>query len=376
MPTSCCVPGCDSNRGSSSQSVTVFNFPIDTTRREKWIEAIHKTDFLPTKRSVVCIHHFDERHIVREDSIQSSDGTVITFKRDRVKLTANAFPTIFQNRPSYLNKTLPLDRKDPERRAEEIHLREHAQRIQEDLSDSIKSFNELKQRYFSCKGLIKNLHCYFDDESCNFFSVNKYGGGFVNTVNTLVVNIDLSFALFKGKVKINDSPLIKSIVGNSTTVKSWTVLKQLLECLDPDNNVILISSEDHISNINASLDFLVEDSMDNDQINKKMSFFKEQLNLMFAKKANYCVTTLLWFASLLFAFPAAYRNIRSASLFTMPHPKYLSKFTMKLDVNNSGLQSGQVNYLKKKVDMLDEKEKMCCWTRFMLSQKLLIKVVN
>lgn len=46
----------------------------------------------------------------------------------------------------------------------------------------------------------------------------------------------------------------------------------------------------------------------------------------------------------------------------MPHSKYLNKqFTFQLGVNNFDLESGQINYLKKKVILLDDKENICMW---------------
>lgn len=46
----------------------------------------------------------------------------------------------------------------------------------------------------------------------------------------------------------------------------------------------------------------------------------------------------------------------------MPHSKYLNKqFTFQLEVNNFDLDSGQINYLKKKVILLDDKESIRMW---------------
>lgn len=127
MPSCCCVPGCNSNysnRKSSVPTVSVFKFPTDSKKCGKWLRSIHRPNFVPTKHSVVCIKHFDDRHIVREDSATRPDGTVLTVKRDKLKLTPDAFPSKFVNRPSYMTIKLPPIRKDPSARRQEIKKRE------------------------------------------------------------------------------------------------------------------------------------------------------------------------------------------------------------------------------------------------------------
>lgn len=119
MPTSCCVPGCKTNYDSRQPQFSVFQFPKEKAIRQKWISAICRTNFLPKRRSVVCIKHFDERFIIREDSFQRADGSVLTVKRSHVKLTKDAFPTKdlpeYEPRedPEYRLKQLPEPRKYP-----------------------------------------------------------------------------------------------------------------------------------------------------------------------------------------------------------------------------------------------------------------------
>ena len=63
MRQMCSVPGCKSNYNSgvcNEGTVSTFSFPRDKERREKWIRAIHREDFEPSKHSYVCIKHFSE----------------------------------------------------------------------------------------------------------------------------------------------------------------------------------------------------------------------------------------------------------------------------------------------------------------------------
>jgi hypothetical protein len=77
--------------------VPVFSFPKDETRKRLWLDAIPRFNFVPTKRAAVCIRHFEERFAVRFNTIRLPDGTTSTVKRDRIKLTNDAIPTLFKN---------------------------------------------------------------------------------------------------------------------------------------------------------------------------------------------------------------------------------------------------------------------------------------
>ena len=63
MPNKCCVPGCKGNY-TSEYKVHVFSFPLDRDLCRKWIAAIPRVDFTPTKYTKVCESHFHKDHIV------------------------------------------------------------------------------------------------------------------------------------------------------------------------------------------------------------------------------------------------------------------------------------------------------------------------
>lgn len=52
MPRKCCVPACKGNY-SNGPKVSVFTFPANKELRQKWLKAICRDDFVPTKQSVV-----------------------------------------------------------------------------------------------------------------------------------------------------------------------------------------------------------------------------------------------------------------------------------------------------------------------------------
>lgn len=91
MPARCCVLKGDGNYASSSEKVSIFEFPWDLERLSLWLEKIPRDDFQPPPRSVVCEQHFRDEFIVRIDSVTTDDGTVLSMKRERPKLTKEAY---------------------------------------------------------------------------------------------------------------------------------------------------------------------------------------------------------------------------------------------------------------------------------------------
>ncbi|KAG8334612.1 hypothetical protein J6590_086578 [Homalodisca vitripennis] len=45
-----------------------------------WLRAIHRDSYEVTSNSRVCIKHFDERYIIKEDTVTRPDGTILTVK--------------------------------------------------------------------------------------------------------------------------------------------------------------------------------------------------------------------------------------------------------------------------------------------------------
>lgn len=82
MPRKCCVPGCRSNyENSGSGYVNVFSFPKNEGSRSRWLQQIHRKDFVIGKHSVVCIKHFDERFIIREHRVTRPDGSELVMPK-------------------------------------------------------------------------------------------------------------------------------------------------------------------------------------------------------------------------------------------------------------------------------------------------------
>ncbi|KAG8250706.1 hypothetical protein J6590_095987 [Homalodisca vitripennis] len=125
-------------------SLTPVNCDHPETFRA-WLRAIHRDSCEVTSNSRVCIKHFDERYIIKEETVTRPVGTILTVKRDRLR--NDAVPTIFENLSNYIGKDLPAERKDPEERRREAEERHQKQIQEEERRDTIDSFSCLTNNY-------------------------------------------------------------------------------------------------------------------------------------------------------------------------------------------------------------------------------------
>ncbi|XP_046983092.1 uncharacterized protein LOC124553248 [Schistocerca americana] len=82
----CCVPHCRGNYGYGPK-VSVFYFPNDESLRLKWISAVHRQDWMPSKHSVLCELHLNEDGILCSTSMYDPrTGKLFTAPLDRRRL--------------------------------------------------------------------------------------------------------------------------------------------------------------------------------------------------------------------------------------------------------------------------------------------------
>ncbi|XP_069670981.1 zinc finger protein 99-like isoform X2 [Periplaneta americana] len=116
MPRKCCVPFCKSNCHIATEGyITMFSFPKDPDRKQQWLNSIPRDNFQPSTTAAVCIKHFSEQAIVREDRAIRSDGSVLVVPRKIPKLTDDAVPSKFPNQPSSITSECNLKSKEPEK---------------------------------------------------------------------------------------------------------------------------------------------------------------------------------------------------------------------------------------------------------------------
>ncbi|XP_070381556.1 52 kDa repressor of the inhibitor of the protein kinase-like isoform X2 [Dermacentor albipictus] len=102
MPNKCCVPGC---YYQGRKKVQVFSFPKEENLRQKWISAISKKDFVPTKYTKVCADHFHSSCLERTTTYTDPrTGQVLEAALPVPRLRSGSVPTIFPTCPSYTLK--------------------------------------------------------------------------------------------------------------------------------------------------------------------------------------------------------------------------------------------------------------------------------
>ncbi|KAL7632618.1 UNVERIFIED_CONTAM: hypothetical protein RMT77_017056 [Armadillidium vulgare] len=90
MPDFCSASGCNNSTDNSQcreKGVSFHHFPLkDKNRLSEWLKHINRSNFNPTKHSVLCSEHFDNKFFVYQPFT------------NRRQLSSEAVPTIFNFR--------------------------------------------------------------------------------------------------------------------------------------------------------------------------------------------------------------------------------------------------------------------------------------
>lgn len=111
MPNKCVAFGCETgyakqDGGSDDNNIkpTLHSFPKDKVVFDKWIKALSRKDFIPSRNSRVCSKHFLPSDFVEV----SQDSNIYRTKKQTERklnlryLKDDAVPSIFDNVPSYM----------------------------------------------------------------------------------------------------------------------------------------------------------------------------------------------------------------------------------------------------------------------------------
>ncbi|XP_077520263.1 uncharacterized protein LOC144130125 [Amblyomma americanum] len=158
MPGHCCVPRCRGNY-DGGERVRVFTFPSDQARRAQWIKAIHRADFIPGKRSVVCERHFKPSDMVNRTSYtDTKTSKVIEVALKLVRLPPDAVPSILPDCPAYLSApNASTSREAPD----EKRTRREAAALQDAINLSIEAHQaeEDRSKIDNFQALLKCIPC-------------------------------------------------------------------------------------------------------------------------------------------------------------------------------------------------------------------------
>ncbi|XP_067944989.1 THAP domain-containing protein 1-like [Watersipora subatra] len=98
----CCAFGC-SNTPAKDSKLSFHTFPSEEKhldRRNKWIDAVKRKDWMPSKYSVLCSDHFTIDSYRRPPGMQMA-----------AILKPTAVPRVFDSLPKYLQPTQPKHRR-------------------------------------------------------------------------------------------------------------------------------------------------------------------------------------------------------------------------------------------------------------------------
>jgi len=96
----CAAYGCTNSDGKDrNRGITFHKFPVNVELKVQWIKAIHRSNYEPSPRAVVCSKHFHEEDFDR-------------YSHSCVRLRSGVVPTVFPAFPTYL-QTLQKDREPP-----------------------------------------------------------------------------------------------------------------------------------------------------------------------------------------------------------------------------------------------------------------------
>ena len=138
MVNKCSAPKCKTGYSSKSQEpldkkLSTFHFPLGKDKEElnkKWIRFTNRADWTPTKNSVLCELHFDDRYLIHG-------------KRTTLNWNLDPIPTKHSKELENLHSVLPTTtttRKPPSKRNfQDDQLMEFKSK---DIINSLKDFNE------------------------------------------------------------------------------------------------------------------------------------------------------------------------------------------------------------------------------------------
>ncbi|KAH7966616.1 hypothetical protein HPB49_018030 [Dermacentor silvarum] len=137
MPNKCCVPRCHGNYTAECKA-HVFRFPRYDELLMKWIRAIPRQDFCPTRNSRVCEAHFSPEDILRETSyLDDASGQTGMASLPYPRLRKNAVSSRFPDCPTYLStESATRDSPDTNR------IRLAALAMQRALAESAETFRQ------------------------------------------------------------------------------------------------------------------------------------------------------------------------------------------------------------------------------------------
>jgi hypothetical protein len=332
---------------------------------ERWLRCIPRDDVNVTEYTVVCIKHFASRFIITEDSATRPDGSIITVPRKVPKLTSDAYPSIFENCPSYLSSEPPAKRRDPDERRRNVD--ERSEQLFEEWmeNDRVSSLASLKEQ-LRAGFVLEEWKC-VELETCVIMYVLD-----ISSVNqpsvkvSITVHADLSVCVCHcGHVASADK--LTWVLGGYCKLDCMSKLTSLLSFLRSES---IPAVDDRLGTATKILSELCDDDCrpmpvnanevdegDSDKMARALRHLHEQCALWQQSQPRYSVELLRWAFQIFSLSPPAYAFIRESCLI-LPHPIYLRGLAAGFNMEAGIKQTSHAKYLEQKCKLLEEHERL------------------
>lgn len=378
MPGSCVAFGCRSGYRNCSGftpdgfKITFHSFPLRRPEvLEKWIRALHRVDFVPTKYSRVC-----SRHFTNADFLSSSQDSNLARRRKKHSddvggsdfinrhLKPDAVPSIFENVPAYLTSTAESTPRQTNFSSASSRRETEARRLEvleesfvaedkitglslADIESKLKLESSIPGGFqiFLSDGLL--ILCMLTTTEgipkvTGSISVND-NMNVVVAVNGSVIPHNQYRDLCPGDRRVDN---ISQIVNLMARLKAWT----------DDTQSSSLPVEAKITMAVDLLDKCLDDVEDDDDKHRHIRFLTDQIRL--ALKIKYCRVyspqLLIMSYRLHAASAAAYRVMLNENVLCLPSITTLKKVTRRLHDNSDTGGLNNIDYLKLRLSKLSQ----------------------
>lgn len=345
MPRTCCVPSCKSNYKSTlPQTVSTFSFPKETEMKNKWLNAIPRKDWQPSKYACVCALHFHKSDFVSSSSSKNP------------KLACDAVPSIFPNLPHYLSTPEVSERKNPNVRRQQVIMRQ--QEISNNFleADIINNFT-IFLKEFESKLSLDGWHFFKSNSKITFYILCEDDDKGCQFSVRISLNKDMIICIFLGETAVSPSQLCW-LLPKTMKLNLWSQMINLLARYKFDHNVLPLTRDQYITTAYKYLQKAREVEED-DENSTRLDFVSAQVKLLQLKRPRPMYdSTVIVPAFIFFAHSAAtYEYLRK--FLVLPCKRYLQflSSSMHLSPNYKNTDNDEA-YMSHMIRGLNDREKI------------------
>jgi hypothetical protein len=360
MVNKCCIPKCRTGlRGNvSPEGISRHQFPTDEAMLGRWLRAIPRKDWTPSKNTVICSLHFRDSDFASRRADSNTSRGLQRQDLARKIIKADAVPTVFSLLPTYLTKEKPPERSQmtgSSARLEADNIR--LQRANDQVLE-VGHITTLEELQFKMEGatLPEGIHKIYYQEKLvyAYFSLDKQIG--LRTVFSLAVSQDLSFG-----IHLDGKRLPSSAVSHLVTtgkISDTGTLANMLAFVKAQSEKV----PEQRFQIDALVDSLTaaieEDSTLDERTTGKLLFLIEQLRLATISpytrrySPSLLAFALMWENSS----PSLYKQMLKENVLSLPSIRHLHNLSTTFSMD-TGQTDSTHSYMAARVNLLPERER-------------------